>query len=51
MNVYGMIGIAYAVGFAFFGFCFWLFMHEQRTVKVKRKNKGHLRRDTNVETF
>ena len=65
MNIYGMIGIAYAVGFVYFAFCFWYFLHEPRPVKMKlvretkcklsnkktKKNKRHSRRDTNVETF
>ncbi len=48
MNVYGMIGIAYAVGFAFFGFCFWLFMHEPRTVKVKKRCRRNRRWETSI---
>ena len=51
MNVYEMIGIAYAVGFVYFGFCLWLFMREPRPIKMKKKKNRHYRRDTNVETF
>ena len=35
MDAYGMIAIAYAVGFAFFGFCFCWFTSETKPEKMK----------------